>query len=65
MKKETMKKNVVISLRGFLKQTYDFSIESEYERAYNDLKYMFTLGSRKKINGLWLNVNKENGIAVC
>lgn len=65
MKKETVKKNVVISLRGFLKQAYDFSVESEYERAYNDLKYMFTLGSRKKINGLWFNVNKENGIAVC
>ena len=59
-----MKKNVVISLRGFLKKAYDFSIESEYERAYDDLKYMFTLGSRKKINGLWLNVNKENDIAI-
>lgn len=57
-----MKKNVVISLRGFLKQTYDFSIESEYERAYNDLKRMFTIGSQRKINGLWLNVNRENNI---
>lgn len=59
-----MKKSVVISLRGFLRQTYDLSIESECERAYNDLKYMFTLGSQKSISGLWFNVNKENGIEV-
>ena len=54
-----MTKQVVNELKGFLKQHYDFSNPSEYDRAYNDLHRMFTIGSQRKIKGLWINVNNK------
>lgn len=56
------KKKVVNKLKGFLKQEYDFSNSKENERAYNDLNRMFTVGSQRKIEGLWINVHTELGL---
>ena len=55
------KKQVVIELKGFLKKSYNFSDESEYARAYEDLRHMFTTGSRKSISGLFENTVKRTG----
>ena len=55
------KKQVVTELKGFLKKSYNFSDESEYARAYEDLRYMFTTGSRKSISGLFENAVKKTG----
>lgn len=55
------KKQVVTELKGFLKKSYNFSDESEYARAYEDLRYMFTTGSRKSISGLFENTVKKTG----
>lgn len=55
------KKQVVTELKGFLKKSYNFSDESEYERAYEDLRQMFTTGSRKSISGLFENAVKKTG----
>ena len=55
------KKQVVIELKGFLKKSYNFSDESEYARAYEDLRHMFTTGSRKSISGLFENTVKKTG----
>ena len=55
------KKQVVIELKGFLKKSYNFSDESEYARAYEDLRRMFTIGSRKSISGLFENTVKKTG----
>ena len=55
------KKQVVVELKGFLKKSYNFSDESEYARAYEDLRHMFTTGSRKSISGLFENTVKKTG----
>lgn len=55
------KKQVVNELKGYLKKSYNFSDESEYERAYEDLRHMFTTGSRKSISGLFENTVKKTG----
>lgn len=55
------KKQVVVELKGFLKKSYNFSDESEYARAYEDLRRMFTTGSRKSISGLFENTVKKTG----
>ena len=55
------KKQVVAELKGFLKKSYNFSDESEYARAYEDLRHMFTTGSRKSISGLFENTVKKTG----
>lgn len=55
------KKQVVTELKGFLKKSYNFSDESEYARAYEDLRHMFTTGSRKSISGLFENTVKKTG----
>lgn len=55
------KKQVVTELKGFLKKSYNFSNESEYARAYEDLRQMFTTGSRKSISGLFKNAVKKTG----
>lgn len=55
------KKQVVIELKGYLKKSYNFSDESEYARAYEDLRHMFTTGSRKSISGLFENAVKKTG----
>ena len=55
------KKQVVIELKGYLKKSYNFSDESEYARAYEDLRHMFTTGSRKSISGLFENTVKKTG----
>lgn len=55
------KKQVVTELNGFLKKSYNFSDESEYARAYEDLRHMFTTGSRKSISGLFENTVKKTG----
>ena len=55
------KKQVVTELKGYLKKTYNFSDESEYARAYEDLRHMFTTGSRKSISGLFENEVKKTG----
>lgn len=55
------KKQVVTELKGYLKKTYNFSDESEYARAYEDLRHMFTTGSRKSISGLFENAVKKTG----
>ena len=55
------KKQVVTELKGFLKKSYNFSDESEYARAYEDLRRMFTTGSRKSISGLFENAVKKTG----
>ena len=55
------KKQVVTELKGFLKKSYNFSDESEYARAYEDLRHMFTTGSRKSIPGLFENTVKKTG----
>ena len=55
------KKQVVVELKGYLKKSYDFSDESEYARAYEDLRHMFTTGSRKSISGLFENTVKKTG----
>lgn len=55
------KKQVVTELKGYLKKSYNFSDESEYERAYEDLRHMFTTGSRKSISGLFENTVKKTG----
>lgn len=55
------KKQVVTELKGFLKKSYNFSDESEYSRAYEDLRHMFTTGSRKSISGLFENTVKKTG----
>ena len=55
------KKQVVTELKGFLKKSYNFSDESEYARAYEDLRQMFTTGSRKSISGLFENTVKKTG----
>ena len=55
------KKQVVIELKGFLKKSYNFSDESEYARAYEDLRHMFTTGSRKSVSGLFENTVKKTG----
>ena len=55
------KKQVVTELKGFLKKSYNFSDESEYSRAYEDLRHMFTTGSRKSISGLFENAIKKTG----
>ena len=55
------KKQVVIELKGYLKKSYNFSDESEYARAYEDLRRMFTTGSRKSISGLFENTVKKTG----
>ena len=57
----SQKKQVVTELKGFLKKSYNFSDESEYARAYEDLRYMFTTGSRKSISGLFENAVKKTG----
>ena len=54
------KKQVVTELNGFLKKSYNFSDESEYARAYEDLRHMFTTGSRKSISGLFENAVKKD-----
>lgn len=53
------KKQVVAELKGYLKKSYNFSDESEYARAYEDLRHMFTTGSRKSISGLFENTVKK------
>ena len=55
------KKQVVVELKGYLKKSYNFSDESEYARAYEDLRRMFTTGSRKSISGLFKNAVKKTG----
>ena len=55
------KKQVVTELKGYLKKSYNFSDESEYGRAYEDLRHMFTTGSRKSISGLFENTVKKSG----
>ena len=55
------KKQVVTELKGYLKKSYNFSDESEYVRAYEDLHHMFTTGSRKSISGLFENTVKKTG----
>ena len=55
------KKQVVTELKGFLKKSYNFSDESEYARAYEDLRQMFTTGSKKSISGLFENAVKKTG----
>lgn len=55
------KKQVVVELKGYLKKSYNFSDESEYARAYEDLRHMFTTGSRKSISGLFENAVKKTG----
>ena len=55
------KKQVVTELKGYLKKSYNFSDESEYARAYEDLRHMFTTGSRKSISGLFENAVKKTG----
>lgn len=55
------KKQVVTELKGYLKKSYNFSDESEYGRAYEDLRHMFTTGSRKSISGLFENTLKKTG----
>ena len=55
------KKQVVTELKGYLKKTYNFSDESEYARAYEDLRHMITMGSRKSISGLFENAVKKTG----
>ena len=55
------KKQVVTELKGYLKKSYNFSDESEDARAYEDLRYMFTTGSRKSISGLFENAVKKTG----
>ena len=55
------KKQVVTELKGYLKKRYNFSDESEYARAYEDLRHMFTTGSRKSISGLFENTVKKTG----
>ena len=55
------KKRVVVELKGFLKKSYNFSDESEYARAYEDLRHMFNTGSRKSISGLFENTVKKTG----
>ena len=55
------KKQVVTELKGFLKKSYNFGDESEYARAYEDLRHMFTTGSRKSISGLFENTVKKTG----
>lgn len=55
------KKQVVTELKGYLKKSYNFGDESEYERAYEDLRHMFTTGSRKSISGLFENTVKKTG----
>lgn len=55
------KKQVVVELKGFLKKSYNFSDESEYARAYEDLRRMFTTGSRKSISGLFESTVKKTG----
>lgn len=55
------KKQVVVELKGYLKKSYNFSDESEYARAYEDLRRMFTTGSRKSISGLFKNTVKKTG----
>ena len=55
------KKQVVTELKGYLKKSYNFSDESEYARAYEDLRHMFTTGSRKSISGLFQNTVKKTG----
>lgn len=55
------KKQVVTELKGYLKKSYNFSDESEYARAYEDLRHMFTTGSRKSISGLFKNTVKKTG----
>ena len=55
------KKQVVAELKGYLKKSYNFSDESEYARAYEDLRHMFTTGSRKSISGLFENTVKKTG----
>ena len=57
----SQKKQVVTELKGYLKKTYNFSDESEYARAYEDLRQMFTTGSRKSISGLFENTVKKTG----
>ena len=57
----SQKKQVVTELNGFLKKSYNFSDESEYARAYEDLRHMFTTGSRKSISGLFENAVKKTG----
>lgn len=55
------KKQVVVELKGYLKKSYNFSDESEYARAYEDLRRMFITGSRKSISGLFENTVKKTG----
>ena len=55
------KKQVVTELKGFLKKSYNFSDESEYARAYEDLRQMFITGSKKSISGLFENAVKKTG----
>ena len=55
------KKQVVTELKGYLKKSYNFSDESEYARAYEDLRHMFNTGSRKSISGLFENTVKKTG----
>lgn len=55
------KKKVVTELKGYLKKSYNFSDESEYAKAYEDLRHMFTNGSRKSISGLFKNTVKKTG----
>lgn len=55
------KKQVVTELKGYLKKSYNFSDESEYARAYEDLRQMFTTGSRKSVSGLFENTVKKTG----
>lgn len=55
------KKQVVNELKGYLKKSYNFGDESEYARAYEDLRHMFTTGSRKSISGLFENTVKKTG----
>ena len=55
------KKQVVTELKGYLKKSYNFSDESEYARAYEDLRHMFATGSRKSISGLFENTVKKTG----
>lgn len=57
----SQKKQVVTELNGYLKKSYNFSDESEYARAYEDLRHMFTTGSRKSISGLFENAVKKTG----
>lgn len=57
----SQKKQVVTELKGFLKKSYNFSDESEYARAYEDLRHMFTTGSRKSTSGLFENAVKKTG----